>query len=325
MRVNLVPMSYSVSRILAFSILIFLLIGCTKYAAKKNTTSTSTSSGTGSGSGATPLGAGGSSSGSGNSGSGSGAGSGSSGSGGSSSGSGSGSGTGSGSSGSGGSGSSGGGSSSGGGGSIGSGSSGSGGSGTGSNQIAQTYIQGLNYSSASNVVMWADSLNLLGGGYYTAINAGNVKVGAKYGNNETLTVGTYLLSPYSFYSLIIFDGSQTAGTILPNGTSTPSTNRAFIRFIDLDPTTKNANMICSAVSYADSSWFMNRRYIDHQSDTSLTQYKDVYATTNTITLKINNQIVKNFQYPFEQGKKYTIIALADPANGSSKCYIARHN
>lgn len=308
-------MSYSISRILSFIIILFLLTGCTKYAAKKINTTTTSTTGSNSGSGATPLGSGSSSSGSG--------GSGSSGSGGGSS-SGGGTGTGSGSSGSGGSGT-GGGSSSGGGSSVGSGSSGSGGSGTGGNQTAQTYIQGLNYSSASNVVMWADSLNLLGGGYYTAINAGNVKVGTKYGNNEMLTVGTYLLNPYSFYSLIIFDGSQLAGTILPNGTSTPNTNRAFIRFIDLDPTTKNATMICSAVSYADSSWFMNRRYIDHQSDTSLTQYKDVYATTNTITLKINNQVVKNFQYPFEQGKKYTIIALADPSNGNSKCYIARHN
>lgn len=312
-------MSYSISRILFTLFILFTIMGCTKYVGSNKTTTTTTTST--SGSGATPLGSGGSSSGTGSgSGSSGSGGSGSSGSGGGSTGSGTGSGgTGSGSSGSGGSGSSGGGGSS-----VGSGSSGSGGSGTGGNQIAQTYIQGLNYSIVSNVTMWADSLNLLGGGYYTTINAGNVKVGAKYGNNETLTVGTYQLNPYSYYSLIIFDGTQIAGTILPNGTGTPGTNRAYIRFIDLDATTKSSNMICSAVSYMDSSWFMNRHYVDHQTDTSLTQFKDIYATTNTITFKINNQIVKNFQYAFDQGKKYTIFALAD-ASGNSKCYIARHN
>jgi len=310
-------MSYSISRILFTLFIIFTIIGCTKYVGANKTTTTTTAST--SGSGATPLGSGGSSSGSGGSGSSGSGGSGSTGSGGGSTGSGTGSGgTGSGSSGSGGSGSSGGGSS------VGSGSSGSGGSGTGGNQIAQVYIQGLNYSTVSNVTMWADSLNLLGGGYYTTVNAGSVKVGAKYGNNETLNVGTYLLTPYSYYSLIIFDGTQIAGTILPNGTSTPGTNRAYIRFIDLDATTKTSNMICSAVSYMDSSWFMNRHYVDHQTDTTLTQFKDIYATDNTITFKINNQIVKNFQYKFDQGKKYTIFALAD-ASGVSKCYIARHN
>ena len=174
--------------------------------------------------------------------------------------------------------------------------------------------------------MWADSANLLGGGYYTTVNAGNVKVGVNYGSQQTLNIGTYFLNPYTFYSLIVYDGPQitVAGTILPNGITTPSSNRAYIRFVDLDPNTKNATMICSAVSYADSSWFMNRHYLDHQTDTSLTQFRDVYATTATVTFKTNNQIIRTFQYPFEQGRKYTIIAMAD-ANGNSKYFIARHN
>ncbi len=339
-------------------IIVVCIIGCTKYVANNksssNSSSTSTSGSSGSsssssnssGSGATPLGSGGSSSGSsgsGSSSSGSSSGSGSStgggivnsgsgSTGGSSSGSGSsgGTGSGSGSGGSTGSGSSGTGGSTGSGGStIGSGSSGSGGSGTGGNTLPVTYLQGLNYmgiGAVSNVSMFADSATLLSAGYYTSIYAGNVKVGAYYNNNQVLNIGNYLLTPYNFYSLIIFDAPQVsiAGTILPNGNTTPGDKRAYIRFIDLDPSTKNANMICSAVSYMDSSWFMNRRYLDHQTDTSLTQYKDIYATTADINFKINNQVVKSFQYAFEQGKKYTIIAIAD-GNNLSKYYIARHN
>jgi hypothetical protein len=285
------------------------LYSCTKYTANtKSSSTTSGSSGSG-GSGATPLGGGGAGTG--------GSGTGGSGTGGSGSG-----GSGSGGSGSGGSGSGG----------SGSGGSGSGGSGSGgsvdSSTLFKTYIQGLNYTSnLVNATLFCDSIALLKDGLYTVINKATANYGVAWGNHESATLGSFTTLANMNYSFVVFDGVGVPmkGIMLNNGIETPADKRAYIRFINIDPVTSNVPATFSFESYVDTVKYTNRKYLDHITDTSLSSYKNIYATTGYITIKMNNIVVTRFQNAFEQGKKYTIFAMSNPVSGNSKVYIARHN
>ena len=230
------------------------------------------------------------------------------------------SGSGSGSSGSGSSGSSGSGS--------GNSSSGSNGSGNGGNTSGSntSSIQVLDYTNTSNTKFWANNNSISNGGSYTTINAGNVAFKMTYNNSDVLNANTYSIMPNSYYSFVTFaaPGIGYDATVLHNGTSTPAIHRAFVRFINLDPTSKTRPVSCTMKSYMDNIQFNNRIYLDNKTDSTLTDFRDIYATTGNITLTKNNKEVINFQFAFDQEKKYTIFTLADN-NGFSKIYIARHN
>lgn len=303
------------------------LLSCTKYVANNTGVNSGNSNNSSSGSGSGSFGSGSTGGGSTSGGSGS-----STGSGGSSSGSSGGGSTG----GSSGTGTGSGGSSTG----TGSGSStGSGGSSTGtgtgsssSSSTNPTYMQLINYvtqfSPVSGLNFYADSVLLNSNSSYTTVKSGTTVLKV---NNTNYSA--YNLLPNNFYSAIFFYkpfalNGGIAETLLFNGTNEPAVNRAFVRFINIDLNTYNNNTFQNYFfeSYADTVRSFNRKYLDHQQDSSFTIFRDVYATTATLTVKNNNnQVISQFQYPFLSKKKYTIFSFPESNTNIHKIYIAQHN
>ncbi|MFY7964079.1 MAG: hypothetical protein ACOVO1_04225 [Chitinophagaceae bacterium] len=291
-----------------------VLHSCTKYVAK-NTSQTSTSTGTsGSTQGATPTGGNTSS--------------GSSGTGGSSSGGNTGSSTG-GSTGTGTGGSTSGGGTSSGGGSTGTGTGGStSGNNNGSANIPQTYLQGFNYSNLANSSIYAnDSIQLLANGYYTSLKAGSLRFGLVWGNHNSTTLATYFLNPYSFYSYFVFDETTTTlgETILNNGSINATTNLAQVRFINIDPTTKNSSITFKLNNGNDKLTIPNRTYLDNKTDSTLANFININPSTAVVEFEVNGQVIKSFNQYFQGGKKYTVLAAYSKQYSYSTYFVAQHN
>jgi hypothetical protein len=293
---------------ICFSIL--FLFSCTKYTAKSNSSS-NTANNT---QGYTPVNGSGSSSGTGGT-------------------STSGGGTSGGSTGSSSGGSSTGGSNSGGsssgGSNTGSGSSGGSSSGTGTgNVIPKTYIQGFNYSNFVNSSIYAnDSIALLSNGYYSTLNAGNTRFALVWGNHNATNLSTYFLNPYSFYSYYVFDEtpSSLGETILNNGSLTVPSSSAMVRFINIDPTTKNSSITFKLNNGNDKLTIPNRKYLDNKTDTTLAPFISINPSTAAIDFEVNGQVIKSFNQYFQGGKKYTVLAAYSKQYSYSTYFVTQHN
>ena len=287
--------------------LLVFLCSCTKYAG--NATSKTTTNNNSQGN--TPISGSGGSTGTGN-GSNSGTDSGSSG-GSNSSGGSSGSSTGSGSTG----------------GNTGGGSSSGGSSGTGmGNLIPKVYIQGFNYSNQVNAAIYAnDSTAMLANGYYTSLNAGYTKFALVWGNHNATQLSTYYLNPYSFYSYVVFDetSTTTGETLLNNGSLTVPAGVALVRFINIDPTTRNSSITFKLDNGNDKITIPNRSYLDNKTDSTLASFISINPSTAAIEFQVNGQTIKSFNQYFQGGKKYTVMAAYSKQYSYSTYFVAQHN
>ena len=275
--------AFGLSAIICFSV--FFLCGCTKYTAKKNSSSNSASNTQG----YTPINGSG----------------GSTGTGGSTSGGSTGASN------------------------TGSSTSGSTSSGTGTgNTIPKVYLQGFNYSNFVNSRIFAsDTVALLTNGYYTTLAAGNTRLALVWGNHDATKLPTYFLNPYSFYSYFVFDETpSTLGEImLNNGSLTVPSNVALVRFINIDPTTKNSSITFKLNNGNDKITIPNRGYLDNKTDTTLAPFISINPSTAAIDFVVNGQTIKSFNQYFQGGKKYTVAAAYSKQYSYSTYFVTQHN
>jgi len=226
------------------------------------------------------------------------------------------------------------------GGSTSSGTSGSGGTGSGTSggnsssgtgttaNIPKTYLQGFNYSNFINSSIFVnDSTQLLSNGYYTTLKAGNSRLAMIWGNHNSTALANYFLNPYSFYSYFVFDETpSTLGELLlNNGALTVPLNTALVRFVNIDPTTKNSSITFKLNNGNDKLTFPNRGYLDNKSDSSLAPFISINPSTAAIDFEVNGQVIKSFNQYFQGGKKYTVLAAFSKAYNYSTYFVAQHN
>jgi hypothetical protein len=212
---------------------------------------------------------------------------------------------------------------------TGSGTSGSTSSGTGTgNTIPKVYLQGFNYSNFVNSRIFAsDTIALLTNGYYTTLAAGNTKLALVWGNHDATQLPTYFLNPYYFYSYFVFDETPSilGETILNNGSLTVPSNTALVRFINIDPTTKNSPITFKLNNGNDKLTIPNRTYLDNKSDSTLAAFVSINPSTASIQFEINGQIITSFNQYFQGGKKYTVLAAFSKQYSYSTYFVAQHN
>jgi len=205
--------------------------------------------------------------------------------------------------------------------------SGAGNTGTGNN-IPKTYVQGFNYSNLMNAGIYAnDSTALLASGYYTILNAGANKFALVWGNHNAIVLPSYSLNPYSFYSYFVFDETPTTlgEMMLSNGTLTVPTNVALVRFINIDPSTKNNAITFKLNNGNDKITIPNRGYLDNKTDSSLAPFIGITPSTATIDFEVNGQTIKSFNQYFQGGKKYTVVAAFSKQYSYSTYFVTQHN
>lgn len=196
------------------------------------------------------------------------------------------------------------------------------------NTIPKTYIQSFNYSTLINSGIYAnDSIALLASGYYTILNAGSNKFALVWGNHNAIFLNNYSLNPYSFYSYFVFDETPTTlgEMMLSNGTLTVPTNVALVRFINIDPTTKNNSITFKLNNGNDKITIPNRGYLDNKTDSSLAPFIGITPSTAAIDFEVNGQVIKSFNQYFQGGKKYTVAAAFSKQYSYSTYFVTQHN